>query len=92
MRLTVTFERRAPGVAETAAEVNPRLALSADRAAAPVRGGEAAATYELSPLRRGEGEIERIWARWRGPFGLVWKQIIADARRSSSRSPPTSAR
>jgi uncharacterized protein (DUF58 family) len=55
--------------------VNPRLSLSSDRAATPVRGGAAEATYELTPVRRGEGRIERIWARWRGPFGLVWKQI-----------------
>ncbi len=91
MRLTVTFERRAPGVAETAAEVNPRLALSADRATAPVHGGEAAATYELSPLRRGEGEIQRIWARWRGPFGLVWKQISQTPKKLVSITPNVGA-
>ncbi len=31
-------------------------------------------------MRRGEGELERLWARWRGPLGLVWKQIARDAR------------
>jgi uncharacterized protein (DUF58 family) len=75
LKLSLTFERRAPALAETAAEVNPRLALSADRAQVRVRGGEAAVSFEMTPVRRGEGEIERIWARWRGPFGLVWKQI-----------------
>ena len=75
LSLKLSFERRPPGVAETAAQVNARLTLTPDRAAAPVREGEAEAVFELAPVRRGEGEIERIWARWRGPFGLVWKQI-----------------
>ena len=91
MRLTVTFERRAPGLAETAAEVNPRLALADDRIAAPVRGGEASAAYELTPLRRGEGQIERIWARWRGPFGLVWKQISETPKKVISITPNVGA-
>jgi uncharacterized protein (DUF58 family) len=75
LALRLSFERRAPSVAETAAEVGPRLALAADRAQVRVRGGVAEARFEMSPVRRGEGEIERIWARWRGPFGLMWKQI-----------------
>ena len=25
-------------------------------------------------MRRGPGVLERLWARWRGPLGLVWKQ------------------
>jgi uncharacterized protein (DUF58 family) len=75
LTLRISFERRAPGRAEAAAQVNERLTLSADRAWAPVRRGEAEAAFELSPVRRGQGEIERIWARWRGPFGLVWKQV-----------------
>jgi uncharacterized protein (DUF58 family) len=91
MRLTVTFERGAPGLAETAAAVNPRLALADDRVAAPVRGGEAAAAYELTPLRRGEGQIERIWARWRGPFGLVWKQISQTPKKVVSITPNVGA-
>jgi uncharacterized protein (DUF58 family) len=91
MRLTVTFERRAPGLAETAAQVNQRLALSSDRTATPVRGGAAEATYEISPVRRGEGVIERIWARWRGPFGLVWKQISQAPQKTIAITPNVAA-
>jgi uncharacterized protein (DUF58 family) len=79
--LRVVFERRPPAIAEVAAQVNARLALGAERIAARVRGGEARAQFELTPVRRGEGEIERIWARWRGPFGLVWKQVTQAPRR-----------
>jgi len=81
MRLQVTFERRPPLIAEVAAQVNARLALTAERIAARVRAGEARAEFELTPVRRGEGEVEKIWARWRGPFGLVWKQVTETPRR-----------
>jgi uncharacterized protein (DUF58 family) len=81
MRLTVTFDRRPPSLAETAVQVNARLAVSAARTATEVRGGAARAEFELTPNRRGEGEIEKIWARWRGPFGLVWKQIVESPKR-----------
>jgi uncharacterized protein (DUF58 family) len=75
LSLKLSFERRPPPVAETAAQVNARLTVTPDRLAVTVREGEAEAVFELAPVRRGEGEIERIWARWRGPFGLVWKQV-----------------
>ena len=91
MSLRVIFERRAPAEAETAAQVNARLTLSADRAVTRVHSGEALATYELAPVRRGEGEIERIWARWRGPFGLVWKQVSETPRRIIAITPNVGA-
>jgi len=81
MSLKVIFERRAPAVAEAAAEANARLVLTPERTTARVRQGQAEATFELTPVRRGEGEIERIWARWRGPFGLMWKQIAEAPKR-----------
>ena len=28
----------------------------------------------LTALRRGEAHIAALWLRWRGPFGLVWRQ------------------
>jgi uncharacterized protein (DUF58 family) len=91
MSLKVMFERRAPAEVETAAQVNARLTLSADRAVGRVRGGAAEATFELTPARRGEGEIERIWARWRGPFGLVWKQVSETPKRIIAITPNVGA-
>jgi uncharacterized protein (DUF58 family) len=81
MNVRVTFERRAPAAIEAALQTNARLAVAPAKAAAPVRAGEGAASFELTPLRRGEGEIETVWLRWRGPFGLVWKQIVEVPRR-----------
>jgi uncharacterized protein (DUF58 family) len=91
MRLTLVFEGRAPAEAEMAAQANERLSLSADRVRAPVRRGEADAAFELSPVRRGQGEIERIWARWRGPFGLIWKQLAQTPKQLIPITPNVSA-
>jgi len=32
----------------------------------------------LQPIRRGEAHLEALWARWKGPFGLVNKQTRQD--------------
>ncbi len=77
----VAFERRPPRSVEAALETNERLAIVPDRLAATVRQREAEARFELTPVRRGEGEISRVWLRWRGPFGLVWKQISERPKR-----------
>lgn len=34
------------------------------------------AVFNITPKRRGEGRLERLWARWQGPMGLIWKQKI----------------
>ncbi|MEM8936569.1 MAG: DUF58 domain-containing protein [Pseudomonadota bacterium] len=33
-------------------------------------------SFELIPNRRGAGEIKKIWIRWCGPLGLVYKQFV----------------
>jgi len=81
MSVRVNFERRAPPSFEAALQTNARLTVTPDRIAAPVQGASGEAHFELTPIRRGEGEIERLWLRWRGPFGLVWKQIAEAPKR-----------
>ena len=34
--------------------------------------GRAVVETPLTPLRRGEARVERLWLRWRGPLGLSW--------------------
>ena len=75
MTVRAAFERSAPSTGEIAIETNARLSLQPDRLTARFVGRDAAATVDLTPLRRGEGEIQTLWLRWRGPLGLVWKQI-----------------
>jgi len=57
------------------------LALDADRRLAPpprVRamvapGGSSEIAIALAPRRRGMAEVEKLWLRWQGPMGLVWR-------------------
>src|SRR6185503_7168299 len=30
--------------------------------------------FGFQAMRRGLAHFDRMWLRWRGPFGLVWKQ------------------
>ncbi len=66
-----------PRRVELALEAEARLGLSPARAWAPVEDGRARGRFSLSPSRRGLARVRRAWARWRGPFGLVWKQAQA---------------
>ena len=73
-RLTAAFAKDGPREIELAVGVNDRLAAVPDRQIVRTHEGRAEADVRLDPLRRGEGRIEGIWARWRGPLGLVWLQ------------------
>ena len=73
-RLTAAFGRGGPRQVELAVGVNDRLAATPDRQVVRTFEGRAEADVRLDPLRRGEGRIEGVWVRWRGPLGLVWLQ------------------
>jgi len=73
-RLTAAFEGAGPREVELAVGVNDRLAAEPGRQIARLSAGRAEAEVRLEPVRRGEGRIEGVWARWRGPLGLVWLQ------------------
>jgi uncharacterized protein (DUF58 family) len=65
---------RGPARLELALETNDRFRAQLEPVDAPVVDGGAGARFELWPERRGEGRVDRLWARWRGPLGLAWKQ------------------
>jgi uncharacterized protein (DUF58 family) len=73
-RLTAAFAKGGPREIELAVGVNDRLSAVPDRQIVRTHQGRAEADVRLDPVRRGEGRIEGIWARWRGPLGLVWLQ------------------
>lgn len=80
---TVTFERGAPPArAELALEVGERLTPEPARRTADVAARAAGVRFRLKPNRRGEATVERLWVRWRGPMGLVWKQTARPLDRS----------
>lgn len=78
-RLTAVFEGSGPREAELAVGLDARLTAEPARRTVAVRGGRAEADVELQAGRRGEARIEGLWARWRGPLGLVWLQREAPA-------------
>ena len=73
------FARRAPRLVEAELEANERLAVrDARQQIAP----GAAASFTLTPQRRGEGRLEQLWLRWTGPLGLAWIQRAEPLDRS----------
>jgi uncharacterized protein (DUF58 family) len=66
--------RRAPRAATLALQTNDRLLAAPAAMTVPVTTGEALATFGLEARRRGEGVVERLWARWSGPLGLAHEQ------------------
>lgn len=68
---------------ETNALLRPRFWKWQSRRA----GNQIALAVQLDALRRGAGEIQRIWLEWRGPLGLMTKRRVLDARRPITVSP-----
>jgi len=72
----VAFERLAPRAVEVALEGNDRLDVTPRQARARTQDGGARVRFMLTPIRRGRGLLPRVWARWRGPLGLTWRQLL----------------
>ena len=63
-----------PAAVEARLETGERIAVEPARARVSVEDRAATAVFRLDPFRRGMGEVQRLWLRWTGPLGLVWKQ------------------
>jgi uncharacterized protein (DUF58 family) len=86
-KLMAAFEGAAPRMIELAIGLNDRLTAEPDRMTVRLHGGRAEADVTLSPVRRGEGRIEGVWARWHGPLGLMWLQRRAPPERPVAVTP-----
>jgi uncharacterized protein (DUF58 family) len=77
IRVTTPF---GPGVPPRSPEqrlsVNDRLTVSPSIARAGQGEGGMLALFSLRTELRGTAELERLWTRWQGPLGLVWRQRI----------------
>jgi uncharacterized protein (DUF58 family) len=73
---TARFEGRAPTRAQGALEADARLGLAAPFVEGQVEDRVGTFRFSLTPERRGEGRLSRLWIRWTGPLGLVWKQKL----------------
>ncbi|MDR3513413.1 MAG: DUF58 domain-containing protein [Caulobacteraceae bacterium] len=72
----VAFAAAAPAAVELALEANARIEVEPRRRRARVADRLARTGFRLKPIRRGPGALVRLWARWPGPMGLVWKQKV----------------
>lgn len=72
--VSAAFARGGPEVMELAVGGDERLAVEPARGRLHLAGGRGQASLTLTPRRRGKGRLEGVWARWRGPLGLVWLQ------------------
>lgn len=72
------FARTAPGRLELATDRDDLLDRSGARAAAGFTDGEATARFEIRANGRGIAQLHRLWARWQGPLGLMWRQRRSD--------------
>lgn len=80
LEVQVRFARSAPASCEIAIDRHYLLEASAGlEREAFVENGRGAARFGLRALRRGRATIGSVWVRWRGPFGLVWKQRTLEA-------------
>jgi uncharacterized protein (DUF58 family) len=72
--VSAAFDGPAPRTVEAAVETNDRVIAAPVRQTVVFSEGLGQARFTLTPRRRGEARLSRIWLRWRGPLGLVFKQ------------------
>ncbi len=69
--------------AEIAVGTDPLLAMENDgRLWMALEAGRGAASFPVTTRRRGTVRIDRLWLRWRGRLGLVWRQMSVAADRA----------
>ena len=75
--LHVAIGGQAPQRVQFALQVDPLLVLEEDEGAwIELAGGAGSGIVPLRAMRRGTARIDRVWLRWRGTLGLVWKQRV----------------
>jgi uncharacterized protein (DUF58 family) len=81
------FSGRAPREVEIATGGDARLTVTPPRQRLRLEQGRGEATLALTPRRRGPAQLAGLWARWRGPLGLVWLQQQAGAQTTVAVTP-----
>lgn len=62
--------------AQFALQSDPLLEQAEEGAWLDLTDGTGSAVVPLRTARRGTARIDRVWLRWRGALGLVWKQRV----------------
>jgi uncharacterized protein (DUF58 family) len=73
VQVEVTPKRAFPRGLEIAVSAGPKLRPAGDDRVG-VRMGETALELAFNPVRRGSDGFDRLWWRWTGPLGLIWRQ------------------
>lgn len=68
----------APRSPECRLSVNDRFSVEPQHFYGQAANGAVLAAFDLKTKRRGDGEIERLWTRWQGPLGLIWRQATEE--------------
>ncbi|SEQ84754.1 DUF58 domain-containing protein [Sphingobium sp. YR768] len=75
-RATVTLSGAAPSRVEIMLEAGPLLEQADEGLWIDLVNGKGAGIVPLRAARRGTARVPRVWLRWKGSLGLVWKQRI----------------
>ncbi|MEO5774849.1 MAG: DUF58 domain-containing protein [Sphingomicrobium sp.] len=68
--------RQAPSFAQVALGAPALVAMEDDgRYRVPLDRGRNRLLMPVTWLRRGEAVFDRLWVRWTGPLGLMWRQV-----------------
>ncbi|HZV83680.1 MAG TPA: DUF58 domain-containing protein [Brevundimonas sp.] len=73
-----------PPRAEAALAADRRLGLINPFSRAEVRDAAARFRFPFIPSRRGAVTLHRLWVRWTGPMGLIWKHKIFELGQSGA--------
>ena len=69
-----------PRACEVALDADPLLLMTDEgRLWLPLEQGRGESALPIVAIRRGAARVERLWLRWTGPLGLVWKQTQRSA-------------
>lgn len=63
-----------PRAPECRLSVNDRFSVAPSHFYGQAANGAVLAAFDVKTERRGDGEIEKLWTRWQGPLGLIWRQ------------------
>jgi uncharacterized protein (DUF58 family) len=74
VRVGARFAGQAPARIEVRLGHDERAAPTSETADTLDPGEDGSIAFHFRAERRGLARFDRLWLRWRGPFGLVWKQ------------------
>ena len=82
-------DKVAPKNAEYRLTTNDRLDVEPQLFKAQPNEGGVLAVFNTFARRRGSAELTRLWQRWQGPMGLLWRQRVDELSREVPVTPNT---